>query len=113
MSQNPIVFGKRENASLMTSKRLLIKKPTQFSGAERRESPRRKMLKACKIVFNNRQSVLDAVMVNLSEKGAKIRVNDPSHITKEFELTTVFGNNHFFCAIKWHNHEYVGVEFVT
>lgn len=111
MTMIPIVFGKRENTHTGFFAPTPKPKPKINTGPERRKRPRQKMLKTCKIIFNDRHSVFDGVMVNKSESGARLKVENPAYIAREFLLTTVFGNQQFFCSIAWRNGNFIGVEF--
>lgn len=53
---------------------------------ERRTTPRSRTLRAGKIIFNHKQSVLDCVVRNLSDTGACIQVQSPQGIPRDFEL---------------------------
>lgn len=116
MNQTNFVFGKRQNVQNLPANPLLSNmatrvNPTVYTGPERRKTPRRKMLKTCKIVFNNRFSVFDGVMVNRSEGGARLKVLNPASVAPEFLLSTVFGNAEYECVIRWRDQNYIGVEF--
>jgi len=44
---------------------------------ERRTSPRQRRLNGAKIIFNDNSSVINCVVVDLSPKGARLRVASP------------------------------------
>lgn len=107
---NNIGFGKRQKPQPVAIQMPSPKAPI-YTGADRRLGARRKMLKACKIIFNNRFSVFDGVIVNISETGARIKATNPAYVANEFLLTTVFGNNQYQCNVMWRNKEFIGVQF--
>lgn len=116
MTDTNIVFGKRKPPNVarktLSNGQLLLKaKNKLFTGSERRKDLRRKTLKACKVVFNNRFSVFDGVMVNLSDTGAMIKVKNPAVVSNEFLLTTLYGGREHICAVKWRNDQFLGVQF--
>jgi hypothetical protein len=53
---------------------------------ERRHSPRRRTLKEGRIVFDDKRSVIDCAVINLSEKGANLRLSSMVEIPDTFEL---------------------------
>lgn len=56
------------------------------NAAERRRGPRKRTLKAGKIVFNGRNSVFDCTIRNLSETGAKVVLSSSFGIPGIFDL---------------------------
>ena len=53
---------------------------------ERRHESRHRTLKAGQIVFNNKRSVFDCLVRNLSDSGVYLQVNRSIDIPVEFEL---------------------------
>lgn len=83
----------------------------QVGGQEQRYTLRRKVLKGCKIIFNNNSSIFDGVIVDISETGAKLKVTNASYIAKQFTLRAVQGNFEKNCEIQWRNKDFIGVNF--
>jgi hypothetical protein len=54
---------------------------------QRRTAPRKRTLKKGRIVFNNRRSVIDCTVRNLSDGGALLLVNSLIGIPDSFDLT--------------------------
>ncbi len=79
---------------------------------ERRHDARRKTLKSAKIIFNQRQSVIDCFVRDLSETGAKLMLPDMIPIPKQFKLVLHDGTVHG-CEIMRINGKEVGVRFVV
>ncbi|HTV31918.1 MAG TPA: PilZ domain-containing protein [Methylocella sp.] len=78
---------------------------------ERRQDGRRRALKTGRIVFNDRQSVIDCVIRNLSENGACLEVTNPMGIPDFFELE--LGQGGFrHSRIAWRQLRRVGVAFL-
>jgi hypothetical protein len=53
---------------------------------ERRASPRRRVLKPGRIVFNDNRSVINCTVRNVSETGALLKVENALNIPSEFTL---------------------------
>ena len=79
----------------------------------KRVSPRNRTLLAAKVVFNNRSSVLDAKVRNLSATGAKLELDNPFAVPDQFELEIPTREAHFFAEVRWRDAKTVGVEFVN
>ncbi|MCL2385142.1 MAG: PilZ domain-containing protein, partial [Alphaproteobacteria bacterium] len=76
----------------------------------RRRNDRRRTLKEGQIVFNDRQSVIDCVVRNLSDKGACLEVTSPIGIPDFFDLD--LGQSGFrSCRIAWRKSRRIGVTF--
>ncbi len=109
---NNIVFGKRKTqTSTETSQHVLNLRKPQYSGVEARDNTRRKSLKECKIIFNNNNSVFDGVILNLSDSGAKIKVENSKYIANDFILRITFSGVEKPCSVRWRNNNLIGVEF--
>ena len=53
---------------------------------ERRHSPRRRTFKGGRIVFDDKRSVIDCTVVNLSDRGANLRLPSVLGVPDMFEL---------------------------
>ncbi len=81
-----------------------MEKPTQ----ERRV--RRRVLKGAQIVFNGHEAVIDCVVLNLSDRGACLKVESPIGIPDSFDLVL----DHVSvrrCGVTWWKATQIGVEF--
>jgi hypothetical protein len=78
---------------------------------EARRSERVKTLLGAKIIFNNRMSVVDCVVRNISSSGAKLALTDSLPIPGEFELRIPQKGCSYRARLVWRNSEGVGVEF--
>ncbi|WP_338722584.1 PilZ domain-containing protein [Devosia sp. XK-2] len=78
---------------------------------DERKTQRHRTLKGGKIVFNDRRSVYDCTVRNLSETGAKLAVTSTLGIPQRFALTLADGRN-FDCEIAWHTETEIGVRFL-
>jgi diguanylate cyclase (GGDEF)-like protein len=72
---------------------------------------RRRVLKRAQIVFKGREAVIDCVVLNLSDRGACLKVESPIGIPEAFDLVldhATVGN----CRVAWRTATQIGVEFV-
>lgn len=75
-------------------------------------SPRTRVLKGAKIIFNNGSSVIDALARNVSDGGASLDVSVTAGIPAEFELQLA-GERVGPCQIRWKRDGRVGVKFLA
>ena len=83
-----------------------MEKPTQ----ERRNVARHRALKRAQIVFKGHEAVIDCVVVNLSDRGACLKVESPIGIPDSFDLVL----DHAFvgnCRVTWRKVTRIGVAF--
>jgi diguanylate cyclase (GGDEF)-like protein len=78
---------------------------------ERRKVARNRSLLQGKILINDRRSVIDCVVRNLSENGACIRVASLAGIPPAFELQIGDESVTHKCVAIWHSENRIGVEF--
>jgi hypothetical protein len=78
---------------------------------ERRNEGRRRVLKAAKIVFNSRQSVLDCYVRDVSDSGARLEFKALTVFPDTFEL--LIGSETTFrkCQVAWRSNNAAGVTF--
>ncbi len=78
--------------------------------SERRSSQRQRTLKGGRIVFNGGRSTIECVVRNLSETGAKLKVNSILGIPDGFELLLSDGSRQR-CRLVWRSMTEIGVAF--
>jgi diguanylate cyclase (GGDEF)-like protein len=78
--------------------------------AERRREHRHRTLRSGKIVFNDRRSIIDCLVRNLSEGGTCLQVNSTVGIPTTFDLM-VDGDEARPCRAVWTSDNRIGVEF--
>jgi hypothetical protein len=78
---------------------------------ERRRQTRGRTLKAARILFNHRQSVIDCTVRNLSPGGACLNVTSTLGIPNEFEVQFEADNSLRACHVVWHKEKQLGVAF--
>ena len=78
---------------------------------ERRKAARNRSLLQGKILINDRRSVIDCVIHNLSQHGACLRVASLIGIPPAFELQIGDETSTRQCVAIWHSDARIGVEF--
>ncbi len=84
---------------------------TQLHSPERRARNRARSFKHAKILFNDNQSIYDAVLKNVSAYGATITVALSESLPENFDLHIVHDNITVPCKIKWRRPGTIGVMF--
>jgi len=78
---------------------------------EKRRGPRARTLRAARIVFNQRRSVIDCTVRNLSAVGACLNVASTLGIPENFEVLLDVDTVPRACHVVWHKEKQLGVEF--
>ena len=78
---------------------------------ERRHSQRARTLRAGKILFNNKRSVIDCMVRNVSTDGACLLVPSVVGIPSAFELLIDGEAASRPCKTVWHAQNRIGIEF--
>jgi len=79
--------------------------------SEQRRHPRYRTLRAGRIVFNHRSSVISCTVRNLSEGGACLQVATSIGIPDCFDLTIEPDGATRPCQIAWRSEQRIGVAF--
>jgi hypothetical protein len=78
---------------------------------EHRTQVRHRTLKAGKIVFNHRSSVVDCMVRNLSLDGACLHVPSTVGIPDDFDLLIEPDRSARICRVAWKDESRIGVAF--
>jgi hypothetical protein len=78
---------------------------------ERRESHRARTLRGGKVLFNNRRSVLDCTIRNLSPEGACLQIESLVGVPPDFELLIDGEEAARPCRLMWQSDHRAGVKF--
>jgi len=78
---------------------------------EQRNHPRRRILKAGRIIFNDRFSVIDCRVRNLSDGGACLEVASSIGIPDDFDLNIEVDHLGRHCHVAWRSERRIGVAF--
>jgi hypothetical protein len=79
--------------------------------SEQRQHPRHRTLKAGRIVFNRKFSVMDCTVRNLSDGGACLVLGTVVGIPDQFELTVEPDGWTRLCRVAWKSENRMGVAF--
>ena len=79
--------------------------------AERRKSGRSRVLKSAKLVLG-RSAIIDCVVRNLTNKGARLQIANTVDLPREFEMTFDGGYSIRQCRVVWRTMTETGVKFV-
>lgn len=85
----------------------------QAEQKEQRHGSRRRVLKAAKIVYANSTFVVDCTVRNMSDTGAKLRVDPSVQIPDTFQLFLKSDGLVYECVSKWRRNGELGVEFTS
>ncbi len=80
---------------------------------ERRAHPRRRVLKKVKAVFNSNQSVLDCIMRDVSQGGARLSCSQAILLPDHFTLVFMSERELRDVRVAWRRLDEVGVAFVS
>jgi hypothetical protein len=78
---------------------------------ERRRRPRVRTLKSAHILLNQRRSVIDCTVRNLSPAGACLAVESALGIPESFDVLFDADKSIRPCRLIWHKEKQIGVEF--
>lgn len=81
--------------------------------AEHRNAARRRVLKAGVITFNNRYVTYNCTIRDLSDTGARLRVDDVTVIPASFELVIDLDGFEAACEVTWRRQHEIGVKFTS
>lgn len=80
--------------------------------SDKRINPRRRALKAGVVSLNNGNITLPCVVRDISETGAKLKVDTGRHPPDQFELQIELDGLVATCTVVWREGQELGVEFV-
>ena len=84
---------------------------TEVYQSEQRKSQRLRRLKDGQLVFNDRKSVMNCTVRNVSERGAKLIVSEPYMVPTVFELA-ISGADSKIARKVWFKENELGVKFL-
>ena len=87
--------------------------PAQASVAEMRAHPRFRVFKRAKAVFNANSSVLDCIMRDLSEGGARLSCAQAWQLPERFSLVLVAERALRDVRVAWRSLNELGVAFLS
>lgn len=78
---------------------------------EHRRAARRRALKGAQIIFNDGASVIDCVVRDVSETGAKLKIPSPLGVPDTFTLSVQVDDIRYKCRVAWRRATEIGVSF--
>ncbi len=87
------------------------RKEPRATGASRRRHPRKRILKTAQIVYDNHRCVADCLVINMSESGAALKLNDFIEYPTAFVLKILRGAT-YHCEVCWQRGNKIGVRFI-
>lgn len=88
-------------------------KTAVITGWDRRSSPRRRILKQGKAVFNGSCSVIDCTIRDISAGGARISCPYTSGLPDMFQLIFMSDRELRDVRVAWRRHNEAGLQFLT
>ncbi|HET6621758.1 MAG TPA: PilZ domain-containing protein [Dongiaceae bacterium] len=85
--------------------------PERDPFADRRSSVRKKVLRAARVFFNDRQSLIDCTILDLSDGGAKLEFANRQVLPRTFDLQMQNGAI-YRCEVRWAKDNFFGVRFL-
>lgn len=83
------------------------------SDGEHRGAPRRRVLKAGLVAYNDRHSTLSCTVRDISATGARVRVDGSVSPPDTFDLIVQIDGLEASCRVVWRNGPEVGVQFLA
>ncbi|MCJ2038131.1 PilZ domain-containing protein [Methylobacterium sp. J-059] len=80
---------------------------------ERRSAPRKRVLKAAEIIFPNGSSVMDCIVRNVSDVGAKLTLSSSIGVPEAFTLLIEADGVQHACRLIRRENEAIGVQFIS
>lgn len=83
------------------------------SDGEHRNAQRRRVLKAGLVAYNDRHSTLSCTVRDISDTGARVRVDGSVSAPDTFDLIIQIDGLEASCQVVWRNGNEVGVRFLA
>lgn len=85
--------------------------PYQIAELDRRESPRRRVLRGATLTFNKGYGAFECAVRNQSETGAGLRFGDTAAVPAFFDLQINGETDHRQARVRWRNQTDMGVSW--
>lgn len=79
----------------------------------KRKAPRARVLKGAKIVSLNNWTLIDCVIRDMSETGARLICKDPVAVANEFRLLIPNDNTICSARVVWRREDQIGITFTS
>ena len=84
----------------------------QDSKIEKRRCHRARRFKGGRIVVGRGNATIDCIIRDMTETGARLRIDSQLGVPKLFDLVAVSANHEFKCEIAWRCGFDIGVRFI-
>jgi hypothetical protein len=74
-------------------------------------APRHRVLNGGKLIMNDGHSIVDCVIRDMSEGGAKVRMSIPTVLPAALEMLIVKSNMIYPVSVRWNRNSEVGLQF--
>ena len=79
---------------------------------QKTERPQRhRVLNGGKLILHDGQSLIDCVIRDMSDSGAKVRITIPTLLPKQIELLVVKNNMIYPAEVRWNRNSEAGLHF--
>ncbi|MGI9514235.1 MAG: PilZ domain-containing protein [Anderseniella sp.] len=86
---------------------------TNFQFQERRRSARRNVKIGANAIIANSESTIYCTILDISDSGAKLQMEDVDIITARFKLFIPDVDHIYECEVVWRDGKYLGVKFAN
>lgn len=85
---------------------------SESASADNRGADRAKVLRAGKIIYNNKMSVSDCSIRDLSSSGCRVFLESIAGIPDQFSLHILTGDSRHECEVAWRRSNMMGLRFI-
>ena len=112
----PVTIGHTKPATANAAAAATAPEPAVIEDDERRNDKRRngercRTLKTGRIIYNNLSCVIDCMVLDVTDGGAKVQIADNLELPKDIRLEIQFGMTRN-CQICWRDADKIGLMFV-
>ena len=84
----------------------------QAEPADNRRADRAKVFRAAKIIYNNKMSVSECSIRDLSDTGCRVVAESLAGIPDHFTLHVLTGDSRYECEVAWRKYNMMGLRFI-
>lgn len=85
--------------------------PAKPLAPDNRNAPRKRALRAGRVLWSNRCAAMDCIIRDVSETGARVRLSDPVPLPQQVELLFVNENRIATAEVRWNRGNDYGLHF--
>ncbi|WP_337660174.1 PilZ domain-containing protein [Anderseniella sp. Alg231-50] len=84
----------------------------QSESTDNRAADRAKVFRAAKIIYNNKMSVSECSIRDLSDSGCRVVAESLAGIPDHFTLHVLTGDTRYECEVAWRKYNMMGLRFI-